>query len=152
MLENKPSTGNEHISNRPRIITTLSILAFIFGLYHLIKFTQAIIQWKILTDLPLTISPLYLAIDGLVWGISGFFVAWSLWVGKHWARKSTLVFSMIYAVLFWVDLIWIAEPIVLQIRWLFNLAATLLGLLAVYSSLSTKASRDYYNRNPAKIE
>ena len=152
MPENKSITGSETKRKRPRIITYLSILAFLFSSFYLLRFSQALIQWETLVDLPLSISPLYLVFTGLIWGLSGLILGWSLWTGRSWARNFCLIYTLIYAVFFWIDLIWVAEPIVLRTRWLFNLIVTLLSLLTVYFSLNSISSREYFNRNPAKID
>ena len=151
MPENQSFTGSETKRKRPRIITYLSVLAFLFSFFYLLRFSQALIQWEVLVDLPLSISPLYLAINGLIWGLSGFVLGWSLWTGKSWARRFCLIYTLVFAVFFWIDLIWIAEPSVLRTRWLFNLIVTLLSLPAVYFSLNSTSSLEYFNRNPAKI-
>jgi hypothetical protein len=152
MPENNTFTGSERKTKRPRIITYLSILAFVFSIFHLIRFSQALIQRDILIDLPLSISPLYLVVSGLVWGLSALVLVWSLWTGRSWARAFCLIFSLIYTFFFWIDLIWVADPIVLQTRWLFNLGLTLLALTSIYLILKSESSRNYFNRNPATID
>jgi len=138
-------------TGRPRVITFLSILILLVSIFHLVKFSQAIIQWGVLATLPLTVSPLYLAGTGLIWGISGGFLSWSLWSGKPWTRRLGILISLAYTSIFWVDRIFLAEPGALQTRWPINLALTLAGLPAFYLILSFKKSQVYFNRNPVKI-
>jgi hypothetical protein len=152
MPENKTFNGSEEKRKRPRIITYLSILVFLFSSFYLLRFSQVLIQWDILVDLPLSISPHYLMINGLVWGLSGLVLGWGLWTGRSWARNFCFIYALIYAAFFWIDLIWVAEPIVLQTRWIFNLAVTLLALPCVYFCLNSNSSRNYFNRNPATID
>ena len=143
---------NNHRRNRPRTITIISILFFLFSLFNILKLIQVILQWKTLISLQLSIFPLYLAVSGFVWGISGLFITWSFWTGKSWARKPTLVIILLYTIKFWIDLIWIAEPTVLQTRWIINLILTVIGLPAVYLSLYSRSSQNYFNGNPATID
>lgn len=131
--------------DRPRMITFLSILIFLISLFHLLKLSQAIIQWDILSTIPLTVSPLYLAADGLVWWVSGLILTWALWTGQSWTRKIGLSLALIFAATFWIDLIWITEPDILQTRWLINLVFTVLGLSAMFIILNTASSRDFFN-------
>jgi len=131
--------------DRPRMITFLSILIFLISLFHLLKLSQVIIQWDILTTIPLTVSPLYLAADGLVWWISGLILTWGLWTGRSWTRKIGLSLALIFAAVFWIDLIWITEPDILQTRWLINLVFTVLGLSGIFIILNTASSRDFFN-------
>ncbi len=131
--------------DRPRMITFLSILIFLISLFHLLKLSQAIIQWDILSTIPLTVSPLYLAADGLVWWVSGLILTWALWTGRSWTRKIGLSLALIFAAAFWIDLILITEPDILQTRWLINLVFTVLGLSAMFIILNTASSRDFFN-------
>ena len=152
MPENNLLSENKHRRNRPRTITLICSLFLLFGLFNIIKLSQAILQWKTLISLQISISPLYLGISGFVWGISGIVISWSLWVGKSWARKLATGIILLYTITFWIDLIWIAEPTVLQTRWLVNLCLTIIGLPTIYFSLYSKFSQDYFKANPATID
>ena len=136
---------------RPRIITLLSILIFFISLFYLVKFSQAIIQWEFLASLSLTVSPLYLIGDGFIWALSAGFLSWSLWNGKTWSRSWGIIISVAYAVVFWIDLILLAEPGRLQTRWPINLILTLAGLPSIWLILNLKQSQAYFKRNPVKI-
>lgn len=136
---------------RPGVITLLSILIFLISLFYIVKFSQAIIQWEILASLPLTVSPLYLIGDGLVWSLTAGFLSWSLWSGKTWARSWGIIISLAYAVFFWIDTIFLAEPGTTQSRWPINLVLTLAGLPLLFLILNLKQCRAYFDRNPVKI-
>jgi len=152
MPENHLSTKNKHGRSRPRSITFISILFFLSGLFNILKLSQVILKWNTLISLQISISPLYLAVSGLVWGISGLFISWSLWVGKSWAWKPALGIMLLYTISFWIDLIWIAEPTVLQTRWLVNLCLTIIGLPTIYFSLSSKLSQDFFRSKTVTID
>jgi len=141
------STSN----NRPALITMLSILFALGSLFSLLKFSQALLQWNNLKNLPLSISPAYLAIDGLVWWATGLVLSLALWRGKGWSRPAVMIFSIVYSLEFWVDKIWIAEPEGLAQRWPINLLLTIIGLGMILLVLSLKSTRDYFCENPAKI-
>jgi len=138
-------------NNRPALITLLSILFALGSLFSLIKFSQALLQWNNLKNLPLSISPAYLAIDGLVWWATGLVLSLALWRGKGWSRPAVMILSMVYSLEFWVDKIWIAEPEGLAQRWPINLLLTIIGLGMILLVLSRKSTRDYFWENPAKI-
>ena len=143
---------NQKSRKRPRILTILSLVVCMVSLFHLFKFIQILINLQILQILPITVSPIYLAAEGLIWGVLGLFLTWSLWIGKPWSRRAGLFLSLAYSIFFWIDLIWIAEPEVLQTRLIINLILTALGLPAIILILNLKSSRDYFSRNPAKID
>ena len=150
MPQNDLSSKKFQRVHRPRNITVLSIFVLLISLFHLLKLSQVITQWEILSSLPITVSPFYLAADGFVWGISGLILSWGLWTGQTWAGKAILVLALLFAGAFWIDLIWVSEPEQLQTRWLINLVFTSLGLLAVFLSLNLTTSRIFFNGNPVK--
>ncbi len=146
-----PPEITPHLLRRPRMVTAICLMFLLIGVSHLFKFIQVLLNLRILQSLPLTVSPVYLAVDGLVWGVSGLILSWGLWTGQTWAGKAGLVLALLFAAAFWIDLIWISEPEQLQTRWLINLVFTALGLSAVFLSLNLTNSRIFFSGNPAKI-
>jgi hypothetical protein len=148
-------SGNEIKPNqeqrRPIGIKVLSVLLFLISLFYLLKLSQVLLHWSRLEKLPLTISPLYLAADSLVWCVSAIILAWGLWVGRSWARPTTLIISILFSLVFWADRIWIAEPEGLAQRWPINLILTIIGIGMILLVLNRKSTRDYFWENPAKI-
>ena len=150
MPQNEHTAEKSQRQSRPRNITVLSIFVLLISLFHLLKLSQVITQWEMLTALPITVSPFYLAADGFVWGVSGLILSWSLWTGQTWAAKVGLILTLLFAGVFWIDLIWISEPEQLQTRWLINLVFTMLGLPAVFLSLNLTNSHVFFSGNSAK--
>jgi hypothetical protein len=149
MPGNKDKPNQEQ--GRPTGIKVLSIIYFLISLFYLLKFSQVLLQWSRLEKLSLTISPFYLAADSTVWCVSGLILVWGLWAGKSWTRPAVLILSLLYSLVFWADRIWIAEPEGLAQRWPVNLVLTITGLGFIILILNRKSSRDYFQKNPAKI-
>ena len=143
--------GNPSTISRPRQITILCWVYLLISIFHFLKLGQVLFHWSRLEKLPLTISPLYLAADSLVWCVSAIALAWGLWVGRSWARPAAFILSLFYSLVFWADRIWIAEPEGLAQRWPINLLLTIIGLGMILLVLSLKSTRDYFLENPAKI-
>jgi len=143
--------GNLSTRSRPRQITILCWVYLLISIFYFLKLGQVLFHWSRLEKLPLTISPLYLAVDSLVWCVSAIILAWGLWVGRSWARPTTLIMSILFSMVFWADRIWIAEPEGLAQRWPINLLLTIIGLGMILLVLSLKSTRDYFWENPAKI-
>ncbi len=133
------------------MITALSWGVLLMSAAHFFKFIQVLLSIHTLRLLPMTISPAYLAGNGLFWGISGIFLSWGFWKGKSWSRSAGILFSIGYSLAFWIDLIWIAEPEGLAQRWPVNLILTIISLGTILLVLSRKSTRDYFSENPAKI-
>ena len=151
MPQNESSSEKSQRQSRPWNITVLSIFVLIISLFHLLKLIRVITQWEMVSSLPITVSPFYLAADGFVWGLSGLILSWGLWTGQTWAGKAILVLALLFAGTFWIDLIWVSEAEQLQTRWLINLVFTSLGLAAVFLCLNLTTSRIFFSGNPAKI-
>ena len=143
--------GNLSTRSRPRQITILCWVYLLISIFYFLKLGQVLLHWSSLEKLPLTISPLYLASDSLVWCVSAIILTWGLWVGRSWSRPTTLILSILFSMVFWVDKIWIAEPEGLAQRWPINLVLTMIGLGMILLVLSLKSTRDYFWENPAKI-
>jgi len=147
--------GNEIKSNqmqkRPSGIKALTILYFLISLFYLLKLSQVLFQWSWLERLPLTISPYYLVVDSLVWITVGISLVWGFWKGKAWSRPAAMILSILYSLAFWIERIWIAEPEGLARRWPFNLFLTVVGIGLIFFVLNRKSSKEYFQKNPAKI-
>ncbi len=143
--------GNLSTRSRPRQITILCWVYLLISIFYFLKLGQVLLHWSSLEKLPLTISPLYLASDSLVWCVSAIILTWGLWVGRSWSRPTTLILSILFSMVFWVDKIWIAEPEGLAQRWPISLVLTMIGLGMILLVLSLKSTRDYFWENPAKI-
>jgi hypothetical protein len=136
--------------NRPRAITLLAILLFLASIFQFIKFGQALAEWSILSRLPLSVGPIYLAATGLFWGICGSILSWGLWTGKPWAKVACLVISLVYCGFFWFELIWIAEGEFLRSRWLVNLVLTIIALPGIWLILNQESTKRFFNRYAVK--
>jgi hypothetical protein len=133
--------------SRPRIIIFLSIFLILFSFLYVIKVSQILIQWDILVDLQLAVSPLFLLMDGIVWAISAGFLSCSLWLGKPWIRIVGMIISLTYVFRFWLEAIFFAEPSGLNHRWPFNLVLTLIGLSIFWLTLNHPRCQAFFNRN-----
>jgi hypothetical protein len=147
MTVEQSSLDNQEM-NRPRILSVLVIFIFLAALFQVYKFIQVLLQWSKLTELPLTVSPIYLAGSGIIWGLSGLVLSWGLWTGRSWSRKTGLVLSLAYAAFIWVDMTLIAEPDILKNRWLINLFYTILGLTSTWLVLNLTKTRNYISSKP----
>ncbi len=94
---------------RPLSVTLLALGVLTIAGFNLIRFLQAVQLWDFLAKFP-TVSPLYLASSGLLWGATGLALAWGLWRGRSWARLFTGIFALAYTLYHWIDRLWISNP------------------------------------------
>jgi hypothetical protein len=138
-------------TTRPTGITLFSIILLLFSFFQLWRFFQVVLLWELLSSLDLSQSPLVQGGEGLFWALWGLILAWGLWNGKHWAPLSLIIANLLFALLSWIKLFWIVEPVVLQTRWPVSLGLTIIGLGFLFGFLNLKSTRSYLGRNPAKI-
>lgn len=135
----------------PWTIVLLLTSLVIFTTGQLYKLAQVLINWQTLAGLGLEISPIYLALAGLAWGLIGSFSIWGIWARKYWSPLSCTLIAILYGVLFWIDRFFISQPEVFSRRWPVNLAFTILGLGALTIILNLKSTRIYFGKNTVKI-
>jgi hypothetical protein len=104
-----PDPHRTHTPPRPMSVTILVLGVLTIAGFNLIRFYQAIRLWDFLSEFP-TVSPLYLAASGLIWGIAGVTLANGLWRGYPPARRFTLIFIAAYTLYYWIDRLLVSKP------------------------------------------
>jgi hypothetical protein len=109
-MSNNPPDPDRLVSPpRPLSVTFLALGVLTIAGLNLIRFYQSIQLWGFLSEFP-TVSPLYIAASGLVWGVAGLALAWGLWRGYAPARRLTLIFVAAYTLYYWIDRLWVGKP------------------------------------------
>jgi hypothetical protein len=67
----------------------------------------SLVQWQFLSTLE-RVSPFYQALTGLVWSVTGFLLSWGLWRRKPWARMAAVWWTLLYALYYWLDRLFLA--------------------------------------------
>ena len=126
---------------RPFLVTLLALLVLtITGLY-LLRFITTLSLWRFLWELP-GVSPLYLALDGLVWAVIGLIDFWGLWYGRRWAPRATRVAAFIFVLNLWIERTVLAARSINQSDWPFVLGLTL--VLLVFCFWTTVRASAYF--------
>ena len=101
----KNPSADPRFSNHPSRPLSVTMLAFgvltLAGL-NLVRFMAACQQREFLASL-LPVSPLYLALSGLLWAVIGLVLAFGLWTGRSFAVGGTLVAALAYTLYYWFD-------------------------------------------------
>ena len=138
-------------TRRPSGVTLLAGLVLIVAVVYLIRFALAIINWELLTEL-LPISPAYLAVSGLVWGVALPPLAWGLWRGQRWARRWTMIALLVFSLYYWCDRLLMPGYPGRNVNWLFSAGVNLLLLAWSWWILSRPKARAFfgelYERGP----
>ncbi|HEX7974228.1 MAG TPA: hypothetical protein VF498_07455 [Anaerolineales bacterium] len=128
---------------RPFRVTLLALGVLSIAALHLLRLGQAVQEWIFLSGL-LPISPLYLALSGLAWGLVGLALASGLWLGKHWAPRLTRLAVPAYGLYYWLDRLLLVNPVVWRTNLPFTAAATLALLVVIFWILSGRKVKAFF--------
>lgn len=128
--------------HRPAGATILAILAFLLAAWNGLRLWEAIYFWKTLAryDAP----PLYIAISGGVWLVTGVLLTWGLWRGKFWARGAVLIGISGYTIWYWFDRLALQQP---HANWPFALIVTVVFLSLILFILFSRKTKQFFQRD-----
>jgi hypothetical protein len=129
---------------RPFSVTLLAFGVLSFTGVNILRLVEAVRQWQLLTSLPLEISPLYLALTGLFWGLLGFIILWGFWRGRPWGPFGLRILAVAFAIFFWFDRLFLVQIPSRTVNWPFLLGVTILILFFVFWSLAQKPVKQYF--------
>jgi len=140
-------------SPRPASVTILALGVLIIAVLNLTRCGLALRYWDYLDALT-NVSPLYLALSGLVWGLVGLPQAWGLLRGKLWAPPLMRAVALTYAMYYWLDQVFLQDhPIagaeggarlLLPGNWPFSAGLTFLLLAYTVWTLQRRAAKEFF--------
>jgi hypothetical protein len=140
------SPSENHTTSRPPRpirVTLLAVGVLTITSLHLLRLVEAVQQWHFLAGLP-GVSPVYLAITGLIWASTGLLLFWGLWRGHARAARLAPGYLLVYALYHWLDRIFIANRAISLANWPVTAALTIIGLAYMFWALRARASRNYF--------
>lgn len=145
----KPGSGLP----RPFGVTLLALGVLSITGLNWVRFVLAISRWQFLGSLP-GVSPLYIALTGLVWGVVGILLFWSLWRGLSWAPRLMQAVLLTYAAYYWLDKIFLVErnalnnqgslSAFLPLNWPFTVTMTVLLFIVTVWILSRPDTKAFF--------
>jgi hypothetical protein len=151
-VEPQPAVRSQ-INKRPLSVTLLALIVLIITVINLLRLGLSIRYWSFLSSRS-GISPLYLALTGLIWGAAGLSLLWGLWKAKKWAPKLMHAVGLTYALYYWLDHIYLMDrPVsgvshafraVLPINWQFSAGLTVVGLIFMVWTLSREKVKAFF--------
>lgn len=138
---------------RPFSVTLLALGVLSITGMNLARLVLAISRWQFLSSLP-GVSPLYIALTGLIWGMVGLVLFWSLWRGLSWAPRLMQASMLTYAAYYWLDKIFLAERTALSsqeslsaflpLNWPFTITMTALFFIVTVWILSRPDTKVFF--------
>jgi hypothetical protein len=132
-------------SSRPIRVTLLAVGVLIIASLYLLRLVEVVRQWQFLSGLT-DVSPVYLALTGLIFASAGLVLFWGLWLGHAWAARFTPGYLAVFALYYWLDRYWIANRAISLVNWPVTAALTLVGLAYMYGTLKSRLSREFFQR------
>jgi hypothetical protein len=146
--------GSTPIYKRPWSVTLLAAGVLIIAAINLIRLALSIRYWSFLSSRS-GISPLYLALTGLIWSAAGLSLLWGLWKAKKWAPKLMQAVGLTYALYYWLDHIFLMDhPVsgvtpafraMLPINWQFSAGVTVISLFFMVWTFGRARVKSYFN-------
>ncbi len=144
------------INKRPRSVTLLIVIVLIITVINIIRLVLSISYWNFLGTHS-GISPIYLAVTGLVWTAAGVRLVWGLWKAKNWAPRLMQTVALTYALYYWLDHIFLmdrrvnggpgAVSAILPINWPFAAGVTVVLLSFIAWTLGRVKVKAYFGVN-----
>ena len=108
------------------------------------RFYQAVSYSDFIMSRSPSVSPAYLALTGLVFGLAGLPTAWGLWTGKAWAPAAVRRLAVALAVYYWLDFTFFVVSETSLGSWPFAAITTILGLGFVFWVLARPGSKVFF--------
>ena len=128
---------------RPFLVTLLALLVLSITIIYLVRLINSITLWNFLAALP-GISPLYLALTGLILTLVGALLFFGLWTGNPRAPRETRVLTVAYLSYQWLE--WIQSVRVGNEfeNWPFAAGMTLFVIIFIFWTLSRSDAKTFF--------
>jgi hypothetical protein len=128
---------------RPFLVTLLALLVLSITIIYLVRLINSITLWNFLAALP-GISPLYLALTGLILTLVGALLFFGLWTGNPRAPRATRVLTVAYLSYQWLE--WIQSVRVGNEfeNWPFAAGMTLSVIIFIFWTLSRSDAKTFF--------
>jgi len=141
----RPSPEADEKPSRPKSVTLLAGVVLILAGLNIVRLIQSLLQWDFLRAL-LPVSPVYLAVSGLVWGLAGLVLFVGLWLGQPWAPGLARWGSLVFFFYHWLDRLLFENPATWRFKTSFYIGVTVLTLGLVFWILSRSKVKSFFRR------
>jgi hypothetical protein len=97
-------------SQRPFSVTLLLWMVLSLSAWGAIRSFAALRWWDVLYEFNASLSPFYLLVTGVFWGIAGIVLLWSLWTGKAWSLSAMHGLVLLWLAQYWIERLFFQSP------------------------------------------
>ncbi|HEX9090447.1 MAG TPA: hypothetical protein VF831_03110 [Anaerolineales bacterium] len=138
---------------RPFSVTLLVLGVLIITVINLVRLVVSLRDWDFLASWP-GVSPLYIALTGLIWTLAGAGLLWGLWTRKAWAPRLMQAVALTYALYYWLDVVFLenhgvsgsASTALLPVNWPFAVGVTVVSLAYIEWTLTRRKVKQYFHQ------
>ena len=128
---------------RPFLVTLLALLVLSITIIYLVRLINSMTLWNFLAALP-GISPLYLALTGLILTLVGALLFFGLWTGNPRAPRATRVLTVAYLSYQWLEWIQSVRGGNEFENWPFAAGMTLFVIIFIFWTLSRSDAKTFF--------
>jgi len=130
---------------RPFGVTLLLWLVLILTVWGVVRLYAALQTWNVLIEFKSSLSPLYMAVTGAGWGLTGGVLLWSMLTVKTWSRKAISTSAIIWLLEYWLERsIFYRSP---NPNLVFALIVAAVSLVLVLTITEHRSTRNFFMRS-----
>ncbi|KAA3644578.1 MAG: hypothetical protein DWQ07_14255 [Chloroflexi bacterium] len=129
---------------RPLSVTWLALGVLSLSVLQFIRFGMSLANWEFLAQQALSVSPLYLALTGLLWALPSLVVAWSLWFRKRWADRAAIWGAVAFSIYYWLDRLLLGRSEAAESNMPFAIGMNIILLAIIVWVVQRARRRNYF--------
>ena len=135
---------SDMIFKRPWLVLLNLLFIFGFAVINLLRAWNGVRFWGFLSELPLSVSPLYLVLIGGLWGILLLRLAWWMWRGDQRTPAAVKTVSVIYVLVYWIERLFLMTSPIRNTSWLFLLFFSLGFVFSFFEIFRFRSVYEYF--------
>ena len=131
-------------SQRPFSVTVLLWMVLSLSAWGAIRSFAALRWWDVLDEFNASLSPLYLFVTGMFWGIAGVVLLWSLWNAKAWSRMAIVASILLWLAQYWIERLFFQLP---RANFPFAVVISALLLAVTFAITSNRYTKNFFTKS-----
>ena len=131
-------------SQRPFSVTVLLWMVLSLSAWGVIRSFAALRWWDVLDEFNARLSPLYLLMTGIIWGIAGVVLLWSLWNGKARSRMAIVASILLWLAQYWIERLFFQLP---RANLPFAVVVSVLLLAVTFAITSNRSIKNFLTKS-----
>lgn len=129
---------------RPFLVSLLTLGVVCFTAQQFTRFYLGLKQWSFISSTLSMCTAAYIVLTGFMWAGISITIIPSLWRGKDWAKRLTLITAAAFSLYYWIDRLIVSYQTADRTNLVFSLFLNILILLAIIWILRRRDSRAFF--------